>query len=116
MTKKHGRHTSAFILLLLSEAPSYGALILTRLQNELPHFFSDSADVYRSLQDLSKNGLVENYWETQDNGQPRKWYTITAKGMLTLKEHAEDIRLRKANFEYFLNNYNNIPGNPLDKI
>ena len=103
MTKKHGRHTSAFILLLLSEGPSYGALLLTRLQNELPHFFSDSADVYRCLQDMSKNGLVETSWEPQETGQPRKWYTITPKGMDVLKEQAEDIRMRKANFEFFLN-------------
>ena len=105
MTKKHGRHTSAFLLLLLSDAPSYGALLLTRLQTELPHFFSDSADVYRCLQDMKKNGLVETNWETQETGQPRKWYTITTKGRQTLKEQSEDIRLRLANFKYFIAHY-----------
>lgn len=108
MDKKHGRHTSAFLLLLLSEGPSYGALLLTRLQTELPHCFSDSPDVYRCLQKMESDGLVETNWETQDTGQPRKWYTITKKGMQILDEQAEDIRFRKANFEYFLTRYKTI--------
>lgn len=105
MTKKHGRHTPAFLLLLLADAPCYGALLLTRLQTELPYCFSDSANVYRSLQEMEKNGLVETSWETRETGQPRKWYTITPKGKQALKEQAEDIRQRHANFEFFLSRY-----------
>lgn len=105
MSKKHGRHTSAFLLLFLSDAPSYGALLLTRLHTELPHCFSDSADVYRCLQEMNVSGLIEANWETQETGQPRKWYTITSKGRQVLKEQAEDIRLRYANFEFFLTHY-----------
>lgn len=108
MTKKHGRHTSAFLLLFLADAPSYGALLLTKLETELPHFFSDSGDVYRCLQDMNKNGLVEVNWKTQEQGRPRKWYTITPKGIQALKAQAEDIRLRYANFEFFLSHYENI--------
>ncbi|MHB1654541.1 MAG: PadR family transcriptional regulator [Desulfitobacteriaceae bacterium] len=108
MPKKHGRHTPAFLLLFLTDAPSYGALLLTRLQTELPDCLSDSAIVYRSLQEMEKNGLVETNWETRETGQPRKWYTITPKGMLALKEYAQDIRQRHANFEFFLTHYKNI--------
>ena len=64
--------------------------------------------MYRCLQDMNKNGLVEVNWETQETGQPRKWYTITPKGIQALKEQAEDIRLRYANFEFFLTHYKNI--------
>ena len=108
MDKKHGRHTSAFLLLLLSEGPSYGALLLTRMQTELPHCFSDSPDVYRCLQKMEDDGLVEINWETQDTGQPRKWYKMTQKGMQALAEQAEDIRSRHANFEFFLAHYKTI--------
>lgn len=108
MPKKHGRHTSAFLLLFLSDAPSYGALLLTRLQTELPHCFSDSAAVYRCLQEMDKNGWIETRWETPETGQPRKWYTITSKGKQALREQAEDIHLRHANFEFFLAHYRNI--------
>lgn len=105
MSPKNGRHTPAFLLLFLAEAPSYGALLLSRLEAELPHCFSDSAIVYRSLQEMEKNGLVETSWRLTDTGQPRKWYTITVKGEQALNEHAEDIRLRLANFEFFLSRY-----------
>jgi len=105
MSKKHGRHTPAFLLLFLADAPSYGALLLSKLKTELPHCFSDSAIVYRSLQEMEKNGLVEANWETIENSQPRKWYTITSKGMVALEDHAQDIRLRRANFDFFLSHY-----------
>lgn len=112
MQKKHGRHTPAFLLLLLTDAPAYGALLLNRLQNELPHCFSDSADVYRSLQELEKYDLVTTSWETPETGQPRKWYTITVQGRQALTEQAEDIRLRHANFEFFLSHYKSLNGDP----
>jgi DNA-binding PadR family transcriptional regulator len=105
MSTKNGRHTPAFLLLLLAEAPSYGALLLTRLETELPHCFSDSAIVYRSLQEMEKNGWVETSWKLNDSGQQRKWYTITPKGVEALSEQADDIRLRLANFEFFLSRY-----------
>ena len=105
MSKKHGRHTAAFLLLLLAEGPYYGAMLLTKLQNELPRCFSDSAIVYRSLQEMEKNGLAETTWEMRETGQPRKWYTITGKGRQELREQAEDIRQRQANFEFFLQRY-----------
>ncbi len=108
MAKKHGRHTPAFLLLFLSDGPAYGASLLTRLQTELPHCLSDSAIVYRSLQEMEKNGLVESSWEMRESGPPRKWYTVTAKGMLSLEGYAEDIRQRHANFEFFLTHYGNI--------
>ncbi|OPX86387.1 MAG: Transcriptional regulator PadR-like family protein [Pelotomaculum sp. PtaB.Bin013] len=111
MPKKHGRHTPAFLLLFLAEAPSYGALLLSRLQNELAYCFSDSASVYRSLQKMEKNGLVETRWETQKTGQPRKWYAITPKGMLELHEQARDICLRYKNFEFFLSRYKTLQSN-----
>lgn len=102
---KHGRHTPAFILLLLAEAPSYGALLLTRLNEELPHCFSDSAIVYRSLQEMEKNDWIEAGWKLTETGQQRKWYTITSKGKEALREQADDIRLRLANLEFFLSRY-----------
>ena len=105
MSKKHGRHAPAFLLLFLAEAPSYGALLFTRLQTELPYCFSDSANVYRSLQELDNKGLVETSWETPEAGPPRKWYTITPRGLLALQEQAQDIRKRLENFEFFQSRY-----------
>lgn len=105
MPKKHGRHTPAFLLLFLADSPYYGASLLTKLQTELPYCFSDSSIVYRSLLEMEKNGLVETSWETQETGQPRKWYSITPKGRLALAEFAKDIHQRHENFEFFLAHY-----------
>lgn len=111
MQKKHGRHTPAFLLLLLAEGPSYGALLLSRLKRELPFCFSDSAIVYRSLAQLEKSGLIEARWVSQGSGQPRKWYSMSAKGARDLEEHAEDIRRRLANLQFFLDRYRSLkPG------
>ena len=108
MSKKHGRHTPAFLLIFLAEAPSYGAMLLKRLQSELQYCLSDSANVYRSLQEMENDELVETSWETREAGVPRKWYTITPKGKLALQEQAQDIIKRRANFEFFLSRYKNI--------
>ncbi|HUX11777.1 MAG TPA: PadR family transcriptional regulator [Spirochaetia bacterium] len=105
MAKTHGRHTPAFLLLLLADGPSYGALLLSRLQTELPFCLSDSAIVYRSLKQMEEQGLVETRWVPEDSGAPRKWYTLSRRGSAALAEHAEDIRRRQANLQFFLDRY-----------
>jgi len=105
LKKTHGRHTSAFILLFLCESEFYGARLFTRMQAELPHCFSDSADVYRCLNDMEERGCVCSRWEIPEAGQPRKWYGITTKGREALAECAEDIRRRQENFTYFAERY-----------
>lgn len=106
MAKSHGRHTPAFLLLMLSEGPSYGAQLLSRLETELPHCFSDSAIVYRSLTQMAQNGLVESRWVPEESGRPRRWYAITKKGRQALGDYADDIRRRVANLSFFLERYN----------
>ncbi len=108
MARTHGRHTPAFLLLLLADGPSYGALLFSRLQTELPFCFSDSAIVYRSLKQMEDQGLVETRWVTEESGPPRKWYTLSRKGSAALREHAEDIRRRQANLRFFLDRYKKI--------
>lgn len=105
MPKTHGRHAPAFLLLLLNEEPAYGARLLTRLQEELPHCLLDSAIVYRTLMQLERQGLVRGSWKDEGAGQPRKWYVITAKGRRALGEYAADIRRRAENLRFFLDRY-----------
>lgn len=105
MAKRYGRHTPAFLLLQLADAPAYGGMLMKKLENELPYCFSDSAMIYRSLKDMEDNELIKASWETKENGKPIKWYNITPKGLEMLNELAEDIKKRQANFEYFLSKY-----------
>lgn len=109
INKKKGqnyRHTPAFILLLLAQADAYGAALLNRLENELPNYRTDSAIIYRSLQDLEKAGAVEFYWDHEQSGPGKKWYKITAIGKELLKEYRKDIAMRHQNLSYFLETYN----------
>lgn len=105
MAKTHGRHTPAFLLLLLTDGPSYGAQLLARLQSELPHCRSDSAIVYRSLTKLEGGGFVQASWLADESGRPRKWYSITESGKAKLAEYADDIEHRVENLRFFLDRY-----------
>jgi PadR family transcriptional regulator, regulatory protein PadR len=102
------RHTPAFILLLLAQSEAYGASLMIRLESELPAYRTDSAVIYRTLQDLEKTGAVESHWEHEQSGPPRKWYRITEIGRKQLKEYREDIAMRHENLSYFLKVYENI--------
>jgi PadR family transcriptional regulator, regulatory protein PadR len=102
---KNSRHTSAFLLLFLAEAPGYGAQLLTRIKTELPFCFSDSPSVYRSLQELEDKKLVETRWEIFGDNQPRKFYSLTPKGWQALEEFKVDIVKRRANFDFFLQHF-----------
>lgn len=99
------RHTPAFLLLLLAQKESYGAALLTQLEQELPAYRADSAVVYRSLQDLVNAGEVEQFLGADGAGPVKKWYRITAKGLARLREYRDDIAERKRNFDYFLQTY-----------
>jgi Predicted transcriptional regulators len=115
MEKRHGRHTPAFLLLQLAEAPAYGRMLVKKLESGLPYCFSDSAIIYRSLKDMEENGLVQSSWETKGAGNPVKWYTITEKGLEMLDYMADDIQKRHANFEYFLSRYPSVKENNILK-
>ncbi len=103
---KEGRHAPAFILLFLAQKTAYGSLLLTSMQAELPHCKLDSAVIYRSLQELEKQGAVEAYWDTSEPGPAKKWYKITFVGLEKLDEYKSDIENRMKNLHFFLNAYN----------
>lgn len=64
----------------------YGAELLSKVQEELPRCFADSAVFYRSLQEMEEDESVSSYWETDTSGPARKWYVITAKRLQRLDQ------------------------------
>jgi DNA-binding PadR family transcriptional regulator len=106
--RKGGRHTPAFILLFLSENPSHGSGLLKKMEATLPFCLSDSAGLYRALQNLEKDGAVSSVWETPDSGGPKKIYRITRAGEALLAELASDIERRQENFRVFLEQWKKI--------
>ncbi len=106
--KQAYRHTPAFILLFLAVEDLYGAALLNTLHRELPYYHTDSAVIYRSLQELEEEGSVSSYWETDSSGPAKKWYKITDNGLKRLAEFKDDIEKRMKNLEFFLNSYKNL--------
>lgn len=102
---KPGRHSPAFVLLFLAREAHYGANLLNKINEEMPHNRLDSAAIYRTLQELEKTGAVESYWDTSEPGPARKWYRVTETGYQKLAEFKEDIEKRIKNLEYFLTTY-----------
>lgn len=96
-----GRHAPAFVLLPLTRGPSYGLEILSFLRESLATTSLDGPGVYRTLRQLERQGAVSGTWERRD-GSRRRWYRLTPKGSRMLDAFEEDVRLRMANFSFFL--------------
>lgn len=104
----YGRHLPAFILLFLAKEPTYGSMLLSKMEEDLPFYDADSPAIYRALNELEKHGSVSSYWETETPGAAKKYYTITNNGLELLKEFTIDIENRKRNLEFFLKEFKNL--------
>ena len=79
------------ILLGILREPSAGYDIKRQFQEVFNHFWSaDLAQIYRSLQRLEKQGLLESRDEFSDRGPPRKVYRRTPAGSRKLQEWLAD--------------------------
>lgn len=96
------RHAAAFILLFLARSSDYGGSLLATMKLEMPHFLGDSAMLYRTLRHLEGEGCIVSQWEIQDTDQPKRIYSLTARGWERLDEYAKDIQMRLKNFQFFL--------------
>lgn len=74
------------ILILLAQENLHGYSIIQKLEEERNAFGEkfDSTGVYRTLQTMEKNLLVESSWEVEGTGAARKTYQITAEGRACL--------------------------------
>ena len=67
------------ILNTISAAPLYGYNIVRRL-SDVDHLVITEGTVYPILSRLKNSGLVETYLEESQEGPPRKYYRLTARG------------------------------------
>jgi PadR family transcriptional regulator PadR len=102
------RHMPAFILLALAEGPIHGGAIHTVLIDRMSLCKPDSAAIYRTLQQLEQEGEVVSNWDTSKSGPARKVYSLTDAGWQKLEYWREDIEMRIANLQYFLDTYRTI--------
>jgi PadR family transcriptional regulator, regulatory protein PadR len=90
MKQKHELLTSNIDSLLLSmmkRQSMYGYQIIKELEGRSQGYFKfKEGTLYPALHRLENSGLIEGKWQVLENGQSRKYYYLTAKGLATLED------------------------------
>ncbi len=85
--------TTAAVLLLLTEGPSHGYQLLSRLRPMLPKDATppDTSGLYRMLRGLEGDGSVRSSWANSGRGPSRRVYELTDSGRDSLDQWAASI-------------------------
>jgi PadR family transcriptional regulator, regulatory protein PadR len=94
---------TAWLLLLLSQGPSYGYELRRALMDR--ELQLDPAVMYRSLRDMEAAGLIESRWMRSGAGPKRRVYDITDGGRAELARSAGRIRASRLAHSAFLTAY-----------
>jgi len=79
--------TDSLLLCLLTEQPMYGYQIIKELRGRSQGYFNfKEGTLYPALHRLESEGLIEGKWQMLPNGQQRKYYHITDKGLAQMAE------------------------------
>jgi PadR family transcriptional regulator PadR len=77
----------SLLLCLLSRQSMYGYQIIKELAGQSQGYFKfKEGTLYPALHRLEKSGLIEGKWQILANGQQRKYYHITERGIASLAE------------------------------
>ena len=69
----------------------YGYLIIKELEKRSKGYFRfNEGTLYPALHRLEREGFMEGRWERSPNGQERRYYYITPKGLQSLAEKREE--------------------------
>lgn len=78
------------IMLLIRKKDRYGYDLIQMLDS-YPMLKTKESTMYPLLRRLEKNGYLESYWQTVDEGTPaRKYYRITQTGRLYVDQLDKD--------------------------
>lgn len=96
--------TALLVLHLISNKDMYGYEIVKELEIRSQNVFSlKEGTLYPVLHGLEKDGFATSYIEKADTGKKRKYYRITKKGTITLKQ-------KTAEWKTFSDGVNNVIG------
>lgn len=104
-TFQRGKHSQAFILVCLTDGPSYGLELKNRIETLTDSCDVDLSFLYRTLNKLAKEGYLTSYLDNLSKGPARKYYKLTKLGYKMLDEFEVDIRDRVKNLQSFLSKY-----------
>lgn len=83
--------TSILILSLLNTKPMYGYEIIKEMDKRSNGVFNfKEGTLYPLLHSLESENIIEAYWSEGDGARKRKYYKITNKGKLHIKEKKEE--------------------------
>ncbi|MTI79535.1 MAG: helix-turn-helix transcriptional regulator [Firmicutes bacterium] len=83
--------TTILILKLLERKPMYGYEMIKEIENVSGGVFAfKEGTLYPILHSLESDEMVESYWSDSKGGRKRKYYRITDKGRLQLKEKCKE--------------------------
>src|SRR4030042_1107655 len=75
------------LFLINEEGNSYGYQLIKEVKKRSEGYFQfKEGTVYPALHRLENEGLVKGKWVKQQNGQERRYYRITGKGVEALRE------------------------------
>ena len=78
--------TETLILSLLSHEPMYGYQLAREMdQRSSGYFHLKEGTLYPALHRLDRDGFVNGRWEDANNGQSRRYYHITLRGLERLE-------------------------------
>ena len=81
-------NTDVLLLFLIDEREStYGYRLIKEIEARSQGFFHfKEGTVYPALRKLENDGMIEGEWQELQNGQQRRYYKMTSKGRLFLKQ------------------------------
>ena len=79
-------NTETLILSMLAEEPMYGYRLVREMDERSSGYFHlKEGTLYPALHRLDREGLVNGRWEESANGQSRRYYHITLRGLERLE-------------------------------
>lgn len=83
--------TATLILSLLDSKPMYGYEIIKEIDKKSNGIFNfKEGTLYPILHSLEADEIIEAYWSEGEGARKRKYYKITDKGKLYIKEKKEE--------------------------
>ncbi|MBQ9061202.1 MAG: helix-turn-helix transcriptional regulator [Eubacterium sp.] len=96
-------YNDTIILYLLLDAPSYGYEISRRIRelSEEKYVIKETT-LYSAFTRMEKNGYIESFYQTAENGKRRTYYRITDSGRAYYQEKCAEWQLTKEVVERFI--------------
>ncbi len=80
-------NVDSLLLCLIGQQPMYGYQIIKELERRSQGYFKfKEGTLYPALHRMEKAGLIRGEWQVLPNGQQRKYYQITDRGLSILIE------------------------------